>query len=104
MGNVSAFPYLWRVNSNRTYRRHRLGALLAAATMICAFYAGSRADADQTPTVYAVRPGDTLWGIATRHCPPSEDPRPLVEKIRDLNGMKGYGIRPGQRLDLPAGR
>ena len=43
---------------------------------------------------YAVAPGDTLYGIATRACVG-------VESLRSLNGLGGSAIRPGQKLSLP---
>lgn len=39
----------------------------------------------------SVRPGDTLYGIAHRH-------GLSVARLRQLNGLKGNTIRPGQRL------
>ncbi|MCA1687906.1 MAG: hypothetical protein LC714_04800 [Actinobacteria bacterium] len=39
--------------------------------------------------------------MATEHYPPSEDPRAKIEAIRRENGLEGYGIRPGTRLELP---
>ena len=54
------------------------------------------------PTV-VVRPGDTLWSIATRY-EPGPDPLAAIERIRRLNGLSGYRIEVGQTLTLPAHR
>lgn len=49
--------------------------------------------------VYTVKPGDTLWSIAsTRY---GGDPRGGVWKIAQRNGVSGATIRAGQRLVLP---
>jgi Tfp pilus assembly protein FimV len=48
--------------------------------------------------VYVARPGDTLWGIATR-LDPTGDPRPLVDQMEaELHGGQ---LQAGQRLILP---
>lgn len=101
VGNTLATLYLSWVRSARTYRQRRLGALLVATIVTCFLYAGTRTEAGQPPVTYTVRSGDTLWSIVTKRYSPKEDPRPAIEEIRDLNGMKGYGIHPGQRLELP---
>jgi LysM repeat protein len=52
--------------------------------------------------VYRVRAGDTLWTIASGRLGSEADPRPLVEDIRDLNGLTRSVLVPGQILRLPA--
>jgi LysM repeat protein len=47
-----------------------------------------------------VQPGDTLWGIATRHDPEAE-PRVAIQEIRRLNHLSGGSISAGQQLVLP---
>lgn len=56
-----------------------------------------------TPTsreVAVVRPGDTLWSVAARHVP-SRDAPGVIEEIRQLNGLQGTVLQPGQQLVLP---
>ena len=77
-----------------------MGTLLATLLTAYLLYAGT-GSADLAPVFHTVEPGDTLWSIATEHYPPSEDPRARVEAIRQENGLEGYGIRPGMRLELP---
>jgi len=48
--------------------------------------------------VYTVRPGDTVWSIATR-LNPSGDPRPLVAQIEA--SLHGASIVPGQQIRVP---
>ncbi|MDP8926598.1 MAG: LysM peptidoglycan-binding domain-containing protein [Actinomycetota bacterium] len=75
--------------------------MIFVAVAACALYTGTRADADQPPTSRTVAPGDTLWFIAADHYPHSEDPRVAIEAIREANGLDGYQIQPGLRLELP---
>ena len=76
-------------------------ALLATTAVVYLLYANVGADAGTAPVTYRVEHGDTLWAIATEHYPPSEDPRATIENIRRENGLEGYGISPGMRLELP---
>jgi hypothetical protein len=93
--------YLSQVKRSGVYRRRRLGVLLMVSLIFYALYAATGADAGTAPASYTVTPGDTLWEVATEHYPPSEDPRATIEAIRRENGLEGYGLRPGTRLELP---
>jgi nucleoid-associated protein YgaU len=50
--------------------------------------------------VHVVRPGDTLWDLASRFGR-SRDPRRYVFELQKLNGLKTSSIMPGQELVLP---
>jgi LysM domain-containing protein len=75
--------------------------LLAASAVVYILYASAGADAGTAPAYYTVEYGDTLWEVATVHYPSSEDPRATIEAIRQENGLEGYGLEPGMRLELP---
>lgn len=47
--------------------------------------------------------GETVWDVAQRVAPKS-DQRAVVERIRQLNGMAGSAVQPGQQLEVPDGR
>ncbi|GEM_PF-1485923 len=49
-------------------------------------------------SLYTVRPGDTLWSIATRLVPDG-DPRPIVAELASETGSAGAVV--GERLVLP---
>jgi predicted Zn-dependent protease len=61
-----------------------------------------------TPTVPArtavvrVQPGESLSELAERVAPRS-DRGAVVERIRELNGLEGSGVRVGQPLTVPVG-
>lgn len=44
--------------------------------------------------------GDSLWAIAVRH-DPKADPRVVVHRIMEVNGLRDPIVHPGQRLWLP---
>jgi LysM repeat protein len=50
---------------------------------------------------YVVRPGDTLWEIASRTY--GGDPREGVWRLQERNGLEDALIQPGQRLVLVSG-
>ncbi|MFP5219007.1 MAG: LysM peptidoglycan-binding domain-containing protein [Actinomycetes bacterium] len=91
----------------RLTRRGRLvvvavlvGVLLAAFSLGRVGAEGSSSAAPDVTTVVTVAPGDTLWGVAQRIAP-GQDPRPVVDQIRELNDLDSGGLRVGQQLVLP---
>ena len=50
-------------------------------------------------TTYVVRPGDTLWAIASSRY--AGDPREAVWRIKDVNGLESSSLSPGTVLRLP---
>jgi hypothetical protein len=92
----------------RLTRRGRLVVLILLLLLagVCAVLAAPASDASPPPgaaPTVVVRPGDTLWSIATRY-EPGPDPLAAIERIRRLNGLSGYRIEVGQTLTLPAHR
>ena len=57
-----------------------------------------------TPHHYAmvvVRPGDTLWSIASAHAPGNADIQETIDQISEVNHLAGASITPGERLRIP---
>ena len=78
----------------------RILALALVALVVWAVLA--RASEGAGPErAYVVRPGDTLWTIASANY--GGDPRAAVWAIKQRNGMSGSLINPGERLMLPRG-
>ncbi len=100
----------------RLTRRGRLirsGALLTLmlllALKVASGFSDGRAPAADPPrhqlaletTSVVVERGDSLWRFAQRAAPGS-DPREVVVRIRELNGLRSNLIQPGQVLLLPS--
>ena len=73
-----------------------LGFLAGHAT------AGASHPARPHVRVYVVRPGDTLWGIASRVAGRGADPRPTVDALVAANRLSDAVVTPGMTLRLPA--
>jgi LysM repeat protein len=78
----------------------RIALLLIAAAFAVAVAARQSNGASPTKH-YLVRPGDSLWSIASAHY--AGDPREGVWKIEQRNGLPDATLRPGERLVLPPG-
>jgi Tfp pilus assembly protein FimV len=93
--------------SRTKVRPARLAALVAAfsvAVVGAGRAAGSDADSEPLrPSLasHLVRPGDTIWEIARSRVGTSGDPRPLVEAIREVNGLPDATVDVGQLLLIP---
>lgn len=77
----------------------RVLILLLLGSLVVAIAARQSSGAGHQQTVI-VRPGDTLWSIATAHY--AGDPREGVWKIEKRNHLAGETIQPGEPLVLPA--
>jgi Tfp pilus assembly protein FimV len=91
-------------------RPSRLAQLVAAATVTLTVGGGlgwiAQVPSSGVPAETAeirVGAGETVWDVAQRVAPRS-DQRAVVERIRQLNGMAGSAIQPGQQLQVPDGR
>jgi hypothetical protein len=91
-------------------RSGRLAGVVAAATVTVAVVGGlgwigqgASPGIPAETAVIRVGGGETLWDVARRVAPQS-DQRAVVHRIRELNGIVGSAIEPGQRLQVPDGR
>lgn len=74
----------------------------ALAVNLAAWRAGSPPPERAGSRIYVVKSGDTVWGIARRQAGPHQDPRPLVDRLIQVNHLGAALIRPGQELVLPS--
>jgi hypothetical protein len=86
--------------------RGRVVAVLVLALLLLGAFSLGRTGAEGSTTVQpqletvVVMPGDTLWAVAQRLAP-GEDPRPVVDQIRELNDLRSAELQVGQQLLLP---
>lgn len=86
------------------WARLSLTVLVAATLMLVAgrLLTGALGGAGGSELVeVTVRPGDTLWSIATTAAP-DRDPRAVIDDIRGLNDLPGDLVRVGEVLRVPA--
>ena len=75
-------------------------ALVSAAIVWIAWLSQPAATGASTvgaPASVTVRPGDTLWSIATRVAP-NKDPRAEVAQLQKINHLSGVDLATGQVL------
>jgi LysM repeat protein len=77
--------------------------LLISALTLTAWMFVAHASQGAGPTMrYTVKPGDTLWSIASTHY--AGDPRAAIYRIAKRNDIANGVIVPGERLVLPSAR
>lgn len=81
-----------------------IGVLLALLALAGRASAGAAPNPATTPRVtqVTVAPGETLWQIAGRVAP-SADRRDTVDRLMELNGLRGATVTSGQSLAVPTG-
>ena len=90
----------WR--GRRSWSRPRVGLGLVISGVLSVVLAGQVYGGVHTAaSTINVRPGDTLWSIASAQYP-NEDPRNAIDQISALNHLDGQTIEPGEQLQLPA--
>jgi Tfp pilus assembly protein FimV len=89
-------------------RKGRAGALIglvAAVVLLAGRAVGGPAGTvagRAGPERYVVQPGDTLWEIARVRVGSEADPRPFVDRIRELSGLETSALRAGEVLLVPS--
>lgn len=86
---------------------HLILAVVVTVALVCGLgavghLAGDGSDVPSPTAVVQVGAGETLWDVAERVAPGSER-QAVVQRIRELNGMAGSELRPGQALRVPHG-
>lgn len=90
-------------------RSGRVATVVVSATVMLAVVAGLDWTGPQAhPAIPAdtavtrVGAGETVWDVAQRVAP-GFDQRAVVQRIRQLNGIVGAAVVPGQQLHVPDG-
>ena len=109
---ILSFPERSIAERRRRYARRRLGVgtMVTVFVVLTAHLADAVAGGDRAPApqsregrsgrVAVVVPGQTLWDIAARYAP-EQDPRAVVERLLDLNGLRGRALQAGTRIRIP---
>jgi len=92
----------------RVTRRGRLILVLSMAVLLLAAFSLGRTRSDAAQQIApraplaqtTVHAGDTLWSVAKRIAP-QNDPRDVVEQIREVNHLGTAQLKAGQQLLLP---
>jgi hypothetical protein len=91
-----------------TYWRRRLVVVLVGLALVLVMAqaggalggstlaASERRPASAHVTTITVRPGDSLWSIASRLAP-GEDPRPVVDQLEEAR--HGVPLQPGEKIE-----
>ena len=74
--------------------------ILLCMLLIVAIGISCRADVRTERYEYVVKPGDTLWDIATEYVPKGMDKREYIFNIKKDNGLKRSEIYPGMVLEI----
>ena len=90
-----------------TVRGRTVFLLGLVALLLAAFSLGRQQSSAATPPTVApvlqqttVTAGETLWSLAHRVAP-ENDPREVVEQLRELNHLRSSDVWAGQQLLLP---
>jgi LysM repeat protein len=76
-----------------------LWLVIAVLALALAFSSARPATASQREARYVVKPGDTLWAIASDRY--GGDPRSAVWRLQERNGLSSAALVPGMTLYLP---
>jgi Tfp pilus assembly protein FimV len=55
----------------------------------------------QRYSTVVVRPGDTLWSIASMHTPQNADVQDTIDRITEANHLQAATLQPGEKLRIP---
>ncbi|WP_378145836.1 LysM peptidoglycan-binding domain-containing protein [Cnuibacter sp. UC19_7] len=82
-----------------------IGLALALTLGLVALFGGGSATATGSAgsddfSYVTVHAGQSLWAIA-EDLAPGDDPREVIASIRNLNGLSGSEVQPGQKLAVP---
>ena len=74
--------------------------ILLCLMLIVAIGISCRADVQTERCRYVVKPGDTLWDIASEYAPKGTDKREYIFNLKKDNGLQRSDLCPGMILEI----
>ena len=74
--------------------------ILLCLALILAIGISCRADVQTERFQYRVKPGDTLWDIATKYAPKGTNKQEYIFNIKKDNGLETSVLQPGMVLEI----
>lgn len=84
------------------YKYRRLAGifLLAGAVTIGVNSLETTPEKEMSETIYIVKPGDTLWSIASKHCTDEENILEFIHSIKTKNNIISANLNVGQKIKI----
>ena len=110
LGQASHSPRRSNDSTLRLTRRGRIVVSLGAVALVgtgvflggqAAAQAGTSPSSSPSMVSVVVKPGESLWQIVQR-VNPGADPREMVLRVREINGMSDSAVVAGSTLVIPA--
>ncbi|MGH3520533.1 MAG: LysM peptidoglycan-binding domain-containing protein [Haloechinothrix sp.] len=76
------------------------GVIVVLGVAVGGLADGARGEVPSSTMLVTVLPGQTLWDVATTYAPGS-DPRAVVRRIAELNGLTSDSVPAGYPLSVP---
>lgn len=86
----------------KLYKYRRLAGifLLAGAVAIGTHTQAKDTNNQQDEIYYIVKPGDTLWSIASQHCTDEENILEFIHSIKTKNNIISANLNVGQKIKI----
>lgn len=86
----------------KLYKYRRLAGifLLAGAVAIGTHTQAKDTNNQQDEIYYVVKPGDTLWSIASKHCTDEENILEFIHSIKTKNNIISANLNVGQKIKI----
>lgn len=89
----------------KLYKYRRIaGIFLLAGAIVVGSNTMQPANNDNIQESYTVRPGDTLWSIASQRCSDEDNILEFIKKIKEENNISTSNLSAGQIIKISSRR